>query len=606
MPIIDSSQDYESIKANNSLTVTQIGHYALKIVVNDATLNSLFSMTGGIVYFVPQGAVNTFLLYDFYPDLPPLLPGTGFLLQKIWPADTRTLNAKLPVGVPPPEHIVYLNVVPASVRTALKPFVQILPDKWLTDNPLVGDHQQHVEQYLDKILLGQAGVFVKGGTQIGKMATSEVTLFFAGNDLEGLSPILHIRNMPDYGGEQWKKHPLIEAVSTLPVPVDIYLAFSVWDNSEKVFKPLPDGVTVDILDFDLGPFDIDPPLQTKTTNEDGNGQVHFTFPNIQNIDEEEPDLFFEVHLGSHNPEPSLLDDPWSSREWVFSLLFWIHTTGDGYYDNFDGTRLGSAILPLLFRIGLGFWADLISLRPSISIQQQLRASDPSKEVLFIEDAESSENEAGPPINPNINLDYYPVRVTVFPTIGNKVFTATDLLQQVRVKINDFVDTSLFEFETGNLPAVWETANPTDLQELQQLLGTLVNINFYLAINLDDGYVVLSDIDTTRFTFSTVRSGLFDGIKHPVSGNRQVGFTPQPDGSYIFYVRGADRPTSADDDSLSSIEFRGADLGWKSLQSRIAEFVNDNGGQAFEEPSFSARFPWDSVRAQYWNPTTGRL
>ena len=305
MPIIDSSQDYAAIKIANVVTSSPENHYALRITVTDTTYNRLFSMVGSIVYFVPENAFSDpLLLFQSYPDLPPLSPGTGFLAQVVWPTDFSKLTKVLPVGVPPPTQIVYLNVVPTSVHDALKPFVEPLPDKWLTDDPSAGDHEQHVEEFLAKVLEGKAGVFVPGGQKIGKIATTEFTLFLASSDFNGLSPILHIRDMPNYGGEQWSGHPLIESVSTLPVPVNVYAEFKVWDDSDKAFKPLPSGVTVRLMDFDPEPQD--ELLQSITTDENSNGKTHFTFPDIQTIDESEPDLFFEVDLGNHNPDPAVL------------------------------------------------------------------------------------------------------------------------------------------------------------------------------------------------------------------------------------------------------------------------------------------------------------
>jgi len=606
MPIIDSSQDYAAIKTAHVITASAVQHYALKIAMTNTTHNRLFSMAGGVVHFVPADAPSDpFLIYDLYPDLPRLSAGTGFLVQGLWPVDFKKLRTVLPAGVPPPLRVVYFNVAPATVRSALKPFVQARPDKSLTDNPLSGDHQQHVEEYLDKILLGKAGVFVEGGSHIGNIATNELTFFFAGvNDLTGLSPILHIRDMPDYGGEQWSNHPLIDAVSALSVPVDIYAEFNFWNDSDKAFKPVPSGVAVSLMSDHVI---ADENLQTITTNDDSNGKVHFTFPDLQTIDVTEPDLFFEVALGNHNPDPILLGDPWSSSVWVFSSLFGFHYTGSGYFADFQGTRLGNETLPLLFRIGLGFWAALISFRPSVSIQQQLAAGPSPKKVQFIEDAGDPNFPDDPHHTPDINLDYYPVRITIFPIIGGKLFTAMDLLRHIRININTLIDDSLFAFDLKSVPPEWTSADPAVLQELQQLLGVLVNIDFYLAsINADDGFVVVSSIDTTQFTFSTVSGGILQGLKHPVNGNREIGFTAQQDGSYLFYTRGADRPATDTDNMFSSIEFRGADLSWKSLQQGIADLVNQNGGSASVQPSVSVRFPWRHVRDKYWKPTTDRI
>ena len=184
----------------------------------------------------------------------------------------------------------------------------------------------------------------------------------------------------------------------------------------------------------------------------------------------------------------------------------------------------------------------------------------------------------------------------------------DLLRHIRININTLIDDSLSKFDLESVPPEWTSADPAVLQQLQQLLGVVVNIDFYLVApaNPDDGLVVVSSIDTTQFTFSTVSGGIMQSIQHPVSGNRQIGFTAQQDGSYLFFTRGADRPSNDIDNMFSSIEFRGADLSWTSLQQRIADLVNQKGGSASVQPSVSARFPWNYVQTRYWNPTTARI
>lgn len=607
MPVIDAAQNFAAIVTANSVTASQNGHYALDIDVTDAAHHKLYAMAGSVVYFVPHGAAtDPFFLYDRFPDLPPLSPGTGYLLCGLWPADFSRLQRVLPVGVPAPLMVVYFNVDPTSVVTALEPVVQEMPDKALTDDPLVGDHQQHVNDYLARVQLGEAGVFVTGGTHVGNMAGNRLTLFFSGADhVSGLSPILHIRGMPDYGDPKWANHPLIEAVSTLPVPVDIYLQFEVWNPTAQSFKPLPGGMSVDLVDDDVV---LDATLLTTTTDASGNGQAHFSTADLQAIDGSEPDLYFQVHLGSDNPDPSLISDPWSTEEWVRLMGVWPYHTGDGYYGDFAGTRLGDPTHPLLFHIGLGYWADLISHRPPVSVQQQLHAD--SRAVHFIEDPGGNPTPTEPGWDPPINLDYYPIRVTTLPTIDNQVLTPMEVLRHIRLEINTLVDASLFGFTLKDPTAdsaTWTSTDPADAPALQQLLGIVLTIDFYgMGVNADNGSVVVSDIDTAHFTFSTIWTPFFEDLNHPVSGNREIGFAAQPDGSWVFYTRGADRPTTRFDDEMSAIEFRGADVSWKSLQRGVADFVNGNGGVAVVEPAFSVRFPWKPVKKVYWNPATPRL
>lgn len=598
MPIIaDTEFPYKSVKNSTTVTAQKVGAYALNISVSNPNYGQLYTMAGAFVSFVPAGGFDPFQLHVFYPSLPNLVPGTGALIQQIVPDDVLEFGRVLPEGVPSPKFIVYLNVDPASVRNALDLTVRLLPEEILKQAWKLpgGSLEEYVDNYHKKILGGEISVFLWGGVPIGRPASSDFVLFFSGGPPEGvngISPIPQLRSLPDFAGDTWEGHPLIDAVSDLSVPVDIYASFAAWDRDARKYSPLPDGVGIDLMDFDsLSSNDVLASLSTEA----GLGVVHFKFSDIQNIDEKEPDLFFLAHLGSLNPEEGLLPDDWSSREWIFLGLL---STGSGYYPNFIGTRLGKEAEPLIFRIGLGFWAELISLRPPVEVQSALKQV--SRSVHHIEDAGGD-----PDRNPDINLDFYPVRVRSMPTVNGKHFTAPDLLRYIRLNLNEFVDTSLFDFSLDDEEAdgeKWETVDPADPVALRGLLGVVLHLDFYLLwiVNVDDGSVVVSDIDTTQFTVSTIFT--LGDFGHPVSGNRCFGFTIEPDGSWIFFTKGADRPTGPDDDDLSGFEFRGANLSWLSFQNGIAEFVNKNGGQASLDPAFSGRFPWNYVKDKYWKPT----
>src|SRR5438128_900427 len=68
--------------------------------------------------------------------------------------------------------------------------------------------------------------------------------------------------------------------------------------------------------------------------------------------------------------------------------------------------------------------------------------------------------------------------------------------------------------------------------------------------IDYGCVVVSEASRTRFRFSTVKGGsgwfaVNDRNKpgaHPVSGNREFGFSRRTAGGWSFYSIGADRAT----------------------------------------------------------------
>ncbi|MEM9173054.1 MAG: S8 family serine peptidase, partial [Pseudomonadota bacterium] len=78
---------------------------------------------------------------------------------------------------------------------------------------------------------------------------------------------------------------------------------------------------------------------------------------------------------------------------------------------------------------LSAWQDLISFRPSPSIQSMLRHR-------FRPDAYVHRLEAA---RGDLSADYYPVRVTHMPIIGGRRISAAELLRIVRLDINRFID-----------------------------------------------------------------------------------------------------------------------------------------------------------------------
>ncbi|QCR23248.1 hypothetical protein [Pontibacter sp. SGAir0037] len=81
-------------------------------------------------------------------------------------------------------------------------------------------------------------------------------------------------------------------------------------------------------------------------------------------------------------------------------------------------------------------------------------------------------------------------------------------------------------------------------------------------------------------FSTIKE-LYNGL-HPVSGNREFGFTSNADGSYTFYTKGVDRLTDiwgTAAQSTTGFPFKSADALWESLKDGIVYYVKTHQGAA---------------------------
>ena len=362
MPVIgppptgdDPTTFYNEVSLATTVEVTAADHQGLLIKLSNADYSQLFAMSGGLVRFVPAG-------HPLPTSEGETAQGSGALVLETWIDDVNKLKSALPPGVPAMTYVLYLNVKPEAVLTGLRPHVQVLKDSVLKlawNQPIDPPGRAELEtNFLDRLLLGETTVFVPGGTLIGeaaKMTTdtaSDRVFVFrftdsAGNDL---SPVLHLRGMEGYGGPQWHDHPLIKALSNIPVPVNIYLRFEVWNETSHAYEPLPAGVAVELKDQD-SEFDVEGDLLI-TELTDAQGGVHFSTSLEQldalDPDDAETDLYFLVRTAGLTHAGHTLPEKWSTKGWKA-------TDGSpGYYENFTGSQIGAAAAPLVFRIGFDF------------------------------------------------------------------------------------------------------------------------------------------------------------------------------------------------------------------------------------------------------------
>ena len=187
----------------------------------------------------------------------------------------------------------------------------------------------------------------------------------------------------------------------------------------------------------------------------------------------------------------------------------------------------------------------------------------------------------------LNLDRYEIRITRLPT-GH---TAATFFTHFRTHLNDFLDTRNSEFipyTPGTDDVRWASANP---------VGTVHKINITGPKN---AAVVTSLYEPTRWRFSTITTP-WSGA-HPVSGHRELGVREEG-GVTTLYTRAADRATGAFGETLVWL---GADQLWRSMQTRVAEWVNQHGGAATIVPRFAERFHPEVVRILYGTATAHGL
>lgn len=191
--------------------------------------------------------------------------------------------------------------------------------------------------------------------------------------------------------------------------------------------------------------------------------------------------------------------------------------------------------------------------------------------------------------PVANMDDFSVDIHSLPS----GMSAMDLFQEFRHNMNSFIDpsVSLFVPYSGNDASMWASNNP---------LGSMFSIQFFdpiFGVNLDDGSVITSEYSGGTWIFTTAWTPK-DG-QHPVSGNREFGFSTNSDGSYTFFTKGVDRITTQFNSTaqyFTNAIFGGGDKLWASFQTKLAGYVNENGGQASVVEPVKHRVNWDLVRS----------
>jgi IPT/TIG domain len=334
---------YATVAAATTLTATGVAHDGLEISISNPAYAGLLAMAGGLVGYIPPGSA---LPTD---DLA-ASPGGGSVVLQTGPLDAAALKGALPPGVVPMTVVLYLDVQPATVRTALAPLVDKLPDSWLQANWdqafTTTDHKVLAARYLERLMLGQVSVFAPGGTGLGQAAVTgssgpaRFTLRLLDGAGNNLSPVLHLRTMAAWAGTSWSGHPLVAAVSNVTVPVNLWVAFEIWKEKD-VYERLPAGIDVDLVDYDaIGPNDV-----RATAATDASGVAQFFFSSMDALSHDN-DLFFVAHTKGKTVAGRALPDEWSTRGWAA-------TDGTpGYYPSFAGAQLGDATHPVVFRIGV--------------------------------------------------------------------------------------------------------------------------------------------------------------------------------------------------------------------------------------------------------------
>lgn len=355
---VDPAAHYSAIEAATTTLASFSPDNRISINLSDQSHSSVFAITGGRVRFFPLGAT----LPDGSLESSPA--GFGTVGLEPWTADIGQLAQPTPDGVlpssQPPAHILYSNIDEAEFTNAMRTHlsemsVPALQASWGGGGAAPFNRTPLEDDFLGQLVTGNTFVFLPGGSPLGiagassAMATDvQLDLAFVDTNVQRFSPQLMLTYLPNIAGSVWTGHPMLAAMASNPLPIDIHLKFEVFDPDSMSFMQLPTGTLVKVMDFDPESSDDEGATAAILSN----GQVHFSSLSFAFQLETTPDIYFQVETNGQTVGGVTLPNAWSSFGWKA-------TDGTkGYIEDFPGGTLGTLADPIVFRIGMDFHLQL--------------------------------------------------------------------------------------------------------------------------------------------------------------------------------------------------------------------------------------------------------
>jgi hypothetical protein len=255
-------------------------------------------------------------------------------------------------------------------------------------------------------------------------------------------------------------------------------------------------------------------------------------------------------------------------------------------------------------ISPGSWQDLISFRPSLPVQDAIAqrwsiefVGSPRIVAVLPQRVEDGIND--------ITLDTYELNITRLPNnpATGMQFTGDALFEHVRLNLNTFVDPNYAVFTpyssvywmnplNGNDEALWRSANPEGA-----LLSILVSGIPRKTLSVFTAKYQRTATDS-YWIFNTANTP--GDWQHPLSGARQFGLQQTSNG-WRFYTRAMDRMAGFLWESQRTMIENGQRNTWTSLQTKLAAWINANGGSATILAPTIQRVNWPQA-CPNWQPS----
>ncbi|AUC74270.1 hypothetical protein [Olleya sp. Bg11-27] len=223
--------------------------------------------------------------------------------------------------------------------------------------------------------------------------------------------------------------------------------------------------------------------------------------------------------------------------------------------------------------------------------------------------------------PLANIDYYGVEVTNYPDFNDDGVddSEAEIYQVFRDRFIDLASGEVEDFQfscdipgnsTDTADIAWEFVPLTDQDELDFVSNNPIASILLIeseaegilpSIANDEGAVIVSEFTENDWTISTITS-LYNGTQ-PFSGNRQWGWLINENGNLELFTRAVDVAKIAnilnlapgtDTECQQNSYYDIAEATWQNMQEEIAQWVNENGGQANIVTSTAARVDKEKI------------
>ncbi|KAL8925785.1 MAG: hypothetical protein Q9208_003282 [Pyrenodesmia sp. 3 TL-2023] len=265
--------------------------------------------------------------------------------------------------------------------------------------------------------------------------------------------------------------------------------------------------------------------------------------------------------------PAALASVWGDEMSRLALLRKVAGNGSGTFGHNEAAAAGyMKIMAERAQKEAQDWADLISFSPPVDIYKDLKTRN--MELQPLEKAYGN----------TVNLDKSSVEILKLPTVNGE---ASHRRRTVEHYLNSYVDNSLANFRpyTPTDGTLWASENP---------LRTVFKIDVFP----NNAAVVCSEANATRWRFSTIHTE--DTWDHPISGTREFGLQKSTTGNPVICTRGVDRPTSLHVAAGAFFAYSQQAKLWQSFLTKVADFVNKNGGQAHVVPHVQKFLLWNEL------------